>query len=446
MDSNGVARESGAGKVPDTLARSPESVLSHEGRDFMGRPPHWLLRSGTIALAGMLGLILVLGTVIKYPDTINARITITGTDPVVELVARQNGHLESLRVRERQTVRKGEILAIIRSPSQAETVLALSQELALLSAEMANETTEANLPFTAKEGLGRLQDSYAEFLWAYRQFRSLLKDDYAERVGKLLRQEAEARRNQIGSLRLQSTLTLRELDISRSRYERLKALNARNVISSEEVQKQEMTMLQQMRTDADAQRTIADAEVEAVRLEKELQDIEHQRAEALRLAREQLRVSLNKLRGQVDLWEADYVLRAPINGIVSFYDFWSDQQYVTAGSQVFLIVPETTRLLGRMPVNQGGAGKVKPGQVVRIRIDDYPYREFGAVTGRVQSVSLVPREGANLVLVDIPYPLVTSFKKHLQFKQEMVGEASIVTQDIRLIDRFFYEIRRAFVS
>jgi len=109
-------------------------------------------------------------------------------------------------------------------------------------------------------------------------------------------------------------------------------------------------------------------------------------------------------------------------------------------------VPETTHLLGRMPVNQGGAGKVKPGQLVRIRIDDYPYKEFGAVTGKVQSVSLVPREGANLVLVDIPYPLVTNFKKHLQFKQDMVGEASIVTEDIRLIDRFFYEIRRAFVS
>jgi len=446
MDSNRIAKEAGPTRIADALSPSPRGVLSPEGRDFMGRPPHWLLRSGTIALASMFGVLLVLGMVIKYPDTINARITISGTDPVVELVARQSGHLESLRVRERQTVRKGEILAIIRSPSQAETVFVLSQKLASLSAEMSDETTEPDLPFAGKEGLGRLQDSYAEFLRAYRQFRSLLKDDYAERVGALLRQEAEARRNQIESLRRQSTLTFRELDISRSLYERLKALNARNVISSEELQKQELTMLQQMRTDADAQRTIADAEVDAVRLEKELQDIEHERAEALRLAREQLRVSLNKLRGQVDLWEADYVLRAPVDGVVSFYDFWSDQQYVTAGRQVFLIVPDTTHLLGRMPVNQGGAGKVKPGQLVRIRIDDYPYKEFGAVTGKVQSVSLVPREGANLVLVDIPYPLVTSFKKHLQFKQDMVGEASIVTEDIRLIDRFFYEIRRAFVS
>jgi hypothetical protein len=115
-------------------------------------------------------------------------------------------------------------------------------------------------------------------------------------------------------------------------------------------------------------------------------------------------VSLNKLRGEIDLWEAECVLRAPADGVVAFYDFWSDQQYVTAGRQVFLIVPETSRLIGCMSVNQGGAGKIKPGQVVRIRFADFPYREFGLVTGRVQSVSMVARDGANLVLVDIPYP------------------------------------------
>jgi hypothetical protein len=119
---------------------------------------------------------------------------------------------------------------------------------------------------------------------------------------------------------------------------------------------------------------------------------------------------------------------------------------VTAGRQVFLIVPETSRLIGRMSVSQGGAGKIRPGQKVRIRFADFPYREFGLVTGRVQSVSMVARDGANLVLVDIPYPLVTSFKKRLQFKQDMTGEASIITEDIRLIGRVLYEIRRAFVN
>ena len=99
-----------------------------------------------------------------------------------------------------------------------------------------------------------------------------------------------------------------------------------------------------------------------------------------------------------------------------------------------------------MPVSQGGSGKVKPGQAVWIRFDDFPYKEFGVMSGKVQSISQVARNGVNLVLVDIPYPLVTSFHKQLSFKQDMVGEGRIVTEDISLLGRILYEIRRAFVN
>jgi multidrug resistance efflux pump len=194
------------------------------------------------------------------------------------------------------------------------------------------------------------------------------------------------------------------------------------------------------------QRALTDAQIDAAKTEKSLRDLEHERAETLLVAKEELRSGLNKLRGEIDVWETEHVLRAPADGNVAFYDFWSDQQYVTAGRQVFLIVPETTQLLGRIPVSAGGAGKIKPGQKVRIRLDDFPYREFGIVTGTVQSISMVARDGANLVLVDIPHPLVTSFKRQLQFKQEMTGQAQIVMEDIRLIGRVLYEIRRAFVN
>ena len=151
------------------------------------------------------------------------------------------------------------------------------------------------------------------------------------------------------------------------------------------------------------------------------------------------------MRGEIDVWDTDFVLRAPADGVVAFYDFWADQQFVSAQRQVFLIVPETTRLLGRMSVKTGGTGKIKSGQTVHIRLDDYPYKEFGLVTGRVQSVSMAARDGAHLVLLELPYPLVTSFHRRLQFKQDMAGEARIVTEDMRLIGRILYEIRRAFV-
>lgn len=429
--------------IPPAAVPAP---MSAEVREFMGRPPHWLLQSGTTMLAAVLMLLLILSIVIKYPDTITARLSVTGTQPVVEVVARQSGHLESLRVREKQMIRKGEILAIIQSPSLAPTVLALSEKLARLSPTVTGESAKFDLIFKPEEGLGRLQGSYADFLGAYNQLLSVVADEYAAKAGALLREQLEGKRSQVASLARQEETNRRELEIARAKYERSQQLRKNALLSAAQLDDEEAALLARVRADAVAQRARTDAGIEAARVEKELRDLEHARDETLTTARERVRVSLNKLRGELDVWEADYVLRAPADGLVAFYDFWSDQQFVTAGRQVFLIVPETTRLVGRMPVSQGGTGKIKPGQIVRIRFDDFPFKEFGLMTGRVQSISMVAREGANLVLVDIPYPMVTSFKKRIQFKQDMTGEASVVTEDIRLLGRVLYEIRRAFVN
>ncbi len=432
--------------VATVVTRPAEFEISSDVREFMHRPPHWLLRSGTTVLAAVMTLLLVLSVIIKYPDTITGRITVIGTQPVMEVVARQSGHLESLRVREGQHVKQAEILAVMQSPARAGTVLALADKLRRLEPATGEEMPVLKAEFKPQDELGQLQEPYADFLNAYRLLQSRLADDYSDKAGTLLRKQLEGKREQIGSLRSQADMMGREMGLAREKLDRLKTLHQSKAISTAEMQEQEMALLERMRAETSGQRTLNEAEIEASKAEKELRDLQHDRSESLRTAREDLRARLNKLRGAIGLWEADYVLRAPGEGNVAFYDFWSDQQFVTAGRQVFLIVPAATRLLGRLPMSQGGSGKIKAGQDVRIQLDDFPYKEFGIVSGKVKSISMVAREGANLVLVDIPHPLVTSFKKKLLFKQEMVGEARIVTENMTLLGRVLYEIRRAFVN
>ena len=432
--------------APGALAAVERPVLSADAGEFMGRAPHWMLRSGTSVLAAMLALLLGLAVVIQYPDTIVARVTITGERPVGEVVAKQSGRLEALRVSEGQRVAKGEILAIVESPARADLVFRLAAKLALLEPATLGGARMPDESFKPEDGLGKLQPTYAAFLNSYNQLRSLMSDDYSEKAGALLRQQLAGKRAQIESLRGQSVLSRREVELAREKFGRTKALFERQLLSAAQLQDEELVFLGQQRAETTAQRALTDAEIDAARVEKEIRDLEHERTDTLRAARQQLRTDFNKLRGEINVWESDYVLRAPADGVVAFYDFWSDQQFVAAGRQVFLIVPETTRLIGRMPVKSGGAGKIKPGQTVRVRLDDFPYKEFGVVTGKVQSISMVARDGANLVLIDLPHPLVTSFHRNIQFKQEMAGEGSIVTEEIRLLGRVLYEIRRAFVN
>ena len=67
---------------------------------------------------------------------------------------------------------------------------------------------------------------------------------------------------------------------------------------------------------------------------------------------------------------------------------------------------------------------------------------LGELNGKVQSISQFPDEQGNyLIDVELPQDLKTTYGKVISFRQEMKGSANIVTEDLRLIERFFYQLR-----
>ena len=62
----------------------------------------------------------------------------------------------------------------------------------------------------------------------------------------------------------------------------------------------------------------------------------------------------------------------------------------------------------------------------------------------LSSISSVPNsDGFYLINVDLPNKMLTSYNKTIIFKQEMSGTTDIITEDLRLIERFFYQLRNA---
>jgi len=93
-----------------------------------------------------------------------------------------------------------------------------------------------------------------------------------------------------------------------------------------------------------------------------------------------------------------------------------------------------------------GAGKVKEGQAVNVKFDNYPHMEFGMVRVIIRNISLVPvtledNKKAYLLEVEFPALLVTNYGKELTFSQEMTGSAEIIIEDLRLLDKFLNPIR-----
>lgn len=132
---------------------------------------------------------------------------------------------------------------------------------------------------------------------------------------------------------------------------------------------------------------------------------------------------------------------SPIDGRLVFSKFWGGQQFVNSGEEVVTIVPfEKQTIIAKVKMPLENSGKVKKGQKILIKLAGYPYQEYGQIVSKINSISLVLRENLYTVDAILPSPLVTSYKKTLSFHQEMQGQAEIVTEDIRLLKRLFYQI------
>jgi HlyD family secretion protein len=172
-------------------------------------------------------------------------------------------------------------------------------------------------------------------------------------------------------------------------------------------------------------------------------DMELQQAEKERLIKQSLRTATEQLSNAINSWELAYCLVSPIQGKVTFTKYWNENQYVPAGESVFTVVPgEGKVLIGKAILPISRSGKVKTGQRVMIRFTNFPDQEFGIVSGVVNRISLVPSDNNYQVEIGLSNGLITNYGKILPVTYEMKALAEIVTEDLRLIERFFMPIKQ----
>ena len=105
--------------------------------------------------------------------------------------------------------------------------------------------------------------------------------------------------------------------------------------------------------------------------------------------------------------------------------------------------------MGEVIIPSFGAGKVKIGQSANVKINNYPYDEYGLMKGVVKSVSRITNKlktpkgevDAYLVIISFPESTVTNFGKTLPLDFESKGTAEIITKRKRLIERLFDNLK-----
>ncbi|MCF6348956.1 MAG: HlyD family secretion protein [Flavobacteriaceae bacterium] len=419
-------------------------LRSEEVQEILTFVPNWMIRWGNgLILVLIIGLLFI-SWFVKYPDTIAAEIIVTTSIPPQKIYAKSSGQLNAILVNDNDEVSKNKVLAILENSANYRDVLLLKNIIDTLTVNY----TEFNFPLGQLPilFLGDVESDYALFERNYTEYK--LNKELKPFSNESLANElsiAEAR-NRLRTLISQQSLNKKELALKKKDLERFEILYKKGVISAQEYDQKQLDYLQAQRSYRSIGSSISQLRETINNSQKNLRGTEIRKTQDQNKELKNVIQSYSQLKRSLKNWELNYAFQSSINGKVSFLSFWNENQTVNQGDLVFTIIPKgNNSFIGKIKAPAQNSGKIKIGQQVNIRLVNYPYTEFGMLEGTIKSISLVPdNDGFYLIDVKLPKKLITTYNKEIEFKQEMRGTVEIITEDLRLIERFFYQLKNVF--
>lgn len=372
----------------------------------------------------------------------NATITLTSQNPPANIVAKTSGAIADIYVKDGQKVRSGQRLVLIDNPALVKDVDSLSAEL-----ERITDAINKMLIYHIRNNrmkLGSMQNDFSTMMLKldnYNQFITL--NYYPQKIAASQRLLEICKRQTSSALR-QQTIVNKQYELQKKNYNRSQILHKKGLISDEDFEQSGNTLLQSELNVANATDNVTNNRSQQLQISSEITELKQQYAEQLSNIITDMKSSINQLINDIATWQMTYLITSPVNGTVTFTNFWAKNQNVEAGKVVFSVVPShTPALIGKVQLPALGAGRVKKGQKVNVSFDNFPEKEFGIVKGIVRRISLIPTNENNYIVeVEFPDGLKTSYGKYLPISQQMSGSASIITEDTRLIEQLLQPIKK----
>ena len=408
--------------------------------------PAWIVRWGSLCLFGTVIVFILISAFLKYPTIIRGKVKVTTNDQPVKVVCKVSGKIE-LSVPENSEVVRGQKLAVVENTLSPESVNFLREFLARTSADFSTASESFEI-FETKYSFGYLQEQYNNLVKKLADYNYFIAhQNYSEKINELKKQihhyEALSRITES-----QLVLNTKGLKNNTEKFNVDKVLYDSGIISRLDYLKAENEFIRQNEENENLKKHIGELNILESQTEVQLRELVFQFSKSQFEYREDIKRSITLIESSLMDWEMNFVLEAPITGKLYFTKQISDNQFVNANEEMFLIVPANQRFVCIVDIPSVGFGKVKEGQRVRIKLDNYPFYEFGQLPGKVVGIPVIPFASAaagseNIhyrVLVDIEGDNRTSYNKILAFKPEMQGTAEILTDELSLLQRFFNRV------
>ncbi|MDC9722601.1 MAG: HlyD family efflux transporter periplasmic adaptor subunit [Urechidicola sp.] len=417
-------------------------LRSEEVQEILTQVPHWMIRWGNVLFLSLILMLLGISWFVKYPDIITSVALITTEIPPQKEYAKITGKITDFLVEDNDEVINNQPLAILENTANYKNVFYLKSIIDTI--KITNKSFSFPIDSLPILFLGEIESQYALFENSYLQYQLNKELQPFSNEATANRYSISELNRRLSNLKSQKEINQTELNFKSKDIERTKSLFEKGVIAAQDYENKQLEYAQ-------AERNYKNFESSISQIREAISNA-HNTSKGTKINRIKEDMSLlknviqsfNQLKKAIKDWEYRYVLASDINGKVSFSNFWTANQTVTQGDLVFTIIPsENSSFIAKLKTPARNSGKIKIGQIVNIKLENYPDTEFGALKGTVKNISLIPnKDGLYLIDVSLPKELITSYNKEIEFKQEMQGTAQIITEDLRLIERFFYQFKK----
>ncbi len=410
----------------------------------LDKEPGWVLRNGTIFIFVMLILVLLFASFFPFNEVVEGNVMITSDNPPAHIKAKNAGKILAINYKAGDTVIKGAILGELENNGKREDILYLKNQLKS-SLDEIYSLEDLSKTFSPQLHLGSDIQLYYNTFW--NNYQQLILDESLQDFNiydEQIKAELFNQKNSIQNKKEELITMERNLEVSQNNFSRYKQLFQKGVISQLDLETTEKELLSVQRQFHLIKQEINQLKLENSGFQNKQKLTTHSSVRNKNNLEMDLELSRQNLLNSITEWEDKYLLKSPIEGRLSFFEVWGEYQNITEGENIFTVVPLIQQnLIGKCEVPLRNSGKLKAGQKVNLKLENYPYREWGMVRAKVGSISEVPKTGKNptyIVYLDIDH-LKTSYGKNLQFHQELKGTAEILLNEVTVMDRVFFQVR-----
>lgn len=417
-------------------------LRSDDVQEIIGTPPRWIVRWGTLVVAGAVFALVAMSFWVQYPDKVRGRVSITSKIAPVRVNAQKSDLISKIYVEDGDKVTVGDLLVEMQNAANYEDV----EELEEFTKDLNDADQSELLEFLSSDfrqlEIGTLQPLYAEVQTNFEKFQFYEQNKAAAKEITQVKKQIQNINSgiRIQKRQLKNAKTTEKLE--QNKYERYRTLKNQNSLAEQDLEDQEKIWIAAKTQVKEIEDEINSRLLQISGLNKNIGDVESSNSETNNQNYINLRNSINNLIGAIDRWNEENLLIAAMDGKVSMVQNWSEKQYIEQGKEIMAILPENmadnyfTQLF--IPVQ--GSGRIEVGQRVLLKLDNFPHREFGQLEGEVIETPGLSREEGLPVKIKLTNGLITQSDKVLKMEQELLGNGEIITEKRSVFVRIFENV------